>query len=115
VPFTDRLQLAVLEAGSTGRVWLSGDFDLAGVAPVEDALDRVFEARRPRQVVVVDLRALTFLDAAGLRTILRANDRARAAAVELRVVRPRGPANRVFTLTRVGAQLNMVDEQATLA
>ena len=114
VPFADRFRVAVVERGSTCQLWLSGEFDLAGVGRVEDALDGIFRAPRQRKLVV-DLRGLTFLDAAGLRTILRADERARAAAVELLVVRPRGLANRVFTLTRAGAQLSMVDEPAVLA
>jgi anti-anti-sigma factor len=92
---------------------LSGEFDSAGVGRVEDALDGVFRVPRPRHVVL-DLRRVTFLDVAGLRTILLANERARATAVELLVVRPRGFANRVFTLTRAGAELSMVDEPAVL-
>ena len=45
-----------------------------------------------------------------LTSILRADERARAAALDLVVVRPRGTANRVFTLTRAGQMLKMVDE-----
>jgi anti-anti-sigma factor len=93
---------------------LSGEFDLEGVGRVENALDRVFQAPTTRRIVF-DLCRLSFLDAAGLSTILRADQRARAAAVELLVVRPRGPANRVFTLTRAGAALSMVDESAVIA
>jgi anti-anti-sigma factor len=92
---------------------LSGEFDLAGVGQVENALDRVFQAPATRRIVF-DLCRLRFLDVAGLSTILRADQRARAAAVELIVVRPRGPANRVFTLTRAGAELNMADESAVI-
>jgi anti-anti-sigma factor len=60
--------------------------------------------------VVFDLRELTFLDAAGLHTILRANERARDTGFEVIVVRPRGLANRVFTLTRAGQELKLVDQ-----
>jgi anti-sigma B factor antagonist len=91
-----------------------GEFDLAAVGRVENALDRVFQAPTTRRIVV-DLRRLTFMDAAGLQTILRANERARAGAVELVVVRPRGTANRVFTLTRAGLELSMVDEPEVVA
>jgi anti-anti-sigma factor len=114
VPFADRFHVAVVKWGSISHLWLSGEFDLAGVGHVEDALEAVFRPPSPRQVIV-DLRGLTFLDAAGLRTILRADERARAAAVELLVVRPRGLANRVFTLTRAGAELRMVDERSGVA
>ena len=87
-----------------------GDFDLAAVGRVENAIGRVFEVAATNRVVF-DLRRLTFLDSSGVRTILRANERARAGALELVVVRPRGRANRVFTLTRVGEELRMVDEE----
>jgi anti-sigma B factor antagonist len=114
VLFADGFDVAVVEWGSTSNLSLSGEFDIAGVGRVEAALDRIFQAPRPRQIVF-DLRGLTFLDAAGLGTILRANDRALAAAVELLIVRPRGPANRVFTLTCAGAELSMVDDPAGIA
>jgi anti-anti-sigma factor len=109
VPFADRFQLAVEERGPTLLLRLMGEFDLAAVGRVENALDGVFEAAATGRVIF-DLRRLTFLDGAGLRTILRANEGARAGACELVVVRPRGTANRVFTLTRAGEELRMVDE-----
>ena len=108
--FADRFQLAVEEQGCTVFLRPLGEFDLAAVGRVENALGRVFEGPATSRVVF-DLRRLTFLDSSGLRTILRANERARAGALELVVVRPRGTANRVFTLTRVGEELRMVDDE----
>jgi stage II sporulation protein AA (anti-sigma F factor antagonist) len=100
--------LAVRESGRTLYLRVFGEFDLSGVGRVEKALDRLAEAPVPR-VLVLDLRGLTFLDLAGLRTILRANERGRAEGFEVEVVRPAGTANRVFTLTRAGLELTMVD------
>jgi anti-anti-sigma factor len=114
MPFTGHFQLTIEESGATSCLRPTGEFDLSAVGRVENALDRVFQAPATRRVVF-DLRRLTFLDAAGLRTILRANERARAAAFELVVVRPFGTANRVFTLTRAGKELNMVDEPEVAA
>lgn len=111
---TGHFHLVVQESDTASHLRLTGEFDLAAVGPVENALDRAFEAPRARRVVF-DLRRLTFLDAAGLRAILRANERARAAALELILVRPRGPANRIFTLTRMSKELRMVDEPEPLA
>jgi anti-anti-sigma factor len=111
---TCHFRLVVQESGTASLLRLAGEFDLAAVGSVESALDRVFEAPRTRRVVV-DLRRLTFLDAAGLRTILRADERARAAALELILVRPQGRANRVFTLTRASQELHMVDEAEVVA
>jgi anti-anti-sigma factor len=109
VPQYGHFHLSIDEAGATSHLRLTGGFDLTAVGPVEHALDRVFRAPVPRRVVF-DLRYLDFLDGAGLQTILRANERARAAALELVVVRPRGLASRIFTLTRAGESLSMVDD-----
>ena len=114
MPFPGHLQLTVEESGATLHLRLTGEFDSAAVDRVEAALDRVFQAPTTRRVVF-DLRRLMFLDAAGLRTILKANERARAGACELVVARPRGTANRVFTLTGAGRELSMVDEPEVTA
>jgi anti-sigma B factor antagonist len=107
MPYSDHFHLTVEESGATAYLRPAGEFDLAAVGPVENALDRVVGGPTTRRVVF-DLRRLTFIDSAGLRTILRANDRARAGAFELVVVRPLGTANRVFTLTRAGKDLNLI-------
>jgi anti-sigma B factor antagonist len=102
-------QLTVDESAARPQLRLVGEFDRAAVGRVERALEHVFQAP-PTKQVVIDLRLLTFLDTAGLLALLRAHDRARACAFELVLVRPRGTANRVFTLTRAGEALSMVDE-----
>ena len=102
-------QVSLKESGQRSLLRVAGEFDRAAVARVERALDQVFRAP-PANQVVIDLRLLTFLDTAGLMTLLRAHDRARMYAFELVVARPRGIANRVFTLTRAGEALSLVDE-----
>jgi anti-sigma B factor antagonist len=104
---SDPFGIRVEEKGSTLLLHLSGEFDWACIGRVEAALERVSESRVKR--VILDLEKLQFMDSAGLRTILRANDRASAERFELVVVRPRGLANRVFTLTRASKQLPLVD------
>jgi anti-anti-sigma factor len=102
------LGLAVREAEATLVLRLDGEFDLAGVGSVENVLDRMSQPP-PLARVVFDLRDLSFLDLAGLQTILRADARGRAGGCQVLVARPRGTANRVFTLTRAGETLRMVD------
>jgi anti-anti-sigma factor len=109
MPPASALTLAVEESDSTLRLRLTGDFDPAGVGAVENALHRVRQAP-PTRRVVFDLRGLAFLSLAGLRTILRADARGRTKAFEVVVVRPRGMANRIFTLTRAGERLAIVDD-----
>jgi anti-anti-sigma factor len=107
-------QLSLKEMGERSHLRLVGEFDRGEVGRVERALEHVFGAPQPKQVVI-DLRLLTFFDTAGLLTLLRAHDRARGCAFELVVVRPRGTASRFFTLTRAGGVLSMVDEPETKA
>lgn len=107
-------QLSLKESGERSRLRLVGEFDRAVVGRVERALEHVFRAP-PTKQLAIDLRLLTFLDTAGLLTLLRAHHRARACAFELVVVRPRGIVNRVFTITRAGEVLSMVDEPEALA
>jgi anti-anti-sigma factor len=109
VPYPSPLLVAVEESDATLHVRLAGEFDLAAVPLVEKALDRLSRAPVLKRVVF-DLTAVCFLDLAGLRTVLRADARGRAEAFEVVVVRPKGMANRVFTLTRAGEQLNVVNE-----
>jgi anti-anti-sigma factor len=115
LPVASPLTVAVEESDGTLRLRLAGDFDAEGVGTVEHALDRLGGVSAPRRVVL-DLRGLAFLDVAGLRTILRADARGRAEAFEVVLVRPRGSVNRIFTLTRAGERLNIIDEpESTIA
>lgn len=107
--YPSNLVVAVEESDATLRVRLEGEFDLAAVPLVERILDRVSRLPAARRVVL-DLRGVSFLDLAGLRAILRADARGRAETFEVLVVRPRGTASRIFTLTRVGELLNLVNE-----
>jgi anti-anti-sigma factor len=84
-----------------------GDLELAGIGQVMAALDRVDVARTTQ--VVFDLREVAFLDIAGLKTILRANDYCRDHHIAVTVMKPRGLASRVFTLTRAHLELELVD------
>lgn len=106
------LLVALEVSDSTLSLRLTGDFDGAGVGAVEQALDRLGEDPAPLRVVF-DLRGLAFLGLAGLRTILRTDAQGQAEGFEVVVVRPRGTANRIFTLTRAGERLSIIDETET--
>ena len=103
---TRALGVRVEHRDETLLLHLSGEFDWACVGRVEAALEQISAATRH---VVFDLECLTFLDTRGLKTILRANARARSEDFDVVVVRPQGLASRIFTLTRAGEQLAMVD------
>ncbi|WP_081425473.1 STAS domain-containing protein [Conexibacter woesei] len=100
--------LHAAKLGGTYRMRLRGEFDLAAVETVEDALARAFDG--DTQLLEIDLGQLTFLDSSGLRTILEARDRAASSGVRLRLVRGIEPVQRVFAITGLEASLPFADE-----
>jgi anti-anti-sigma factor len=82
-------------AGRTAEVVLEGELD---IATVEAACYRVAAAEREApSLLVIDLSRLRFVDSTGVRVVLLADDRARAAGRRLAVRLGTGPALRVFT------------------
>ncbi len=99
--------LEVQRDGTTLSLRLAGEFDWAVIGHVEGALEKARGVATEQ--IVFDLSALEFLDLAGLKTILRANERAQEERSNVTVVRPRGRANTIFALTRADQTLAMVD------
>jgi anti-anti-sigma factor len=100
------------DAGVT-QVVLAGEFDLAAVPQFEDALTEV-EAGGPA-AIVIDLSALTFMDSSGLRALVTADDRARAAGRRLAIV-PGPPAvRRVFEITQLDSKLDLVEDASAVS
>lgn len=100
-----------LRAGWDGRTLclsLAGEFDRAAVGEVERALERAWEPLTDK--VVVDLRHVSFLDVAGLSVLLKAKQAARDRHLSMAIIRPRGYANRIFTLTRASELLGLIDD-----
>lgn len=92
-------------------VSISGEFDISAAADVERQI-RLIEDRVP--VLVVDLRAVSFLDSSALRLVVALHAHARAQG--RRVVFVRGPeqVHRVFRITRLEHQLEFVDHPTDL-
>ncbi|MDA0171312.1 STAS domain-containing protein [Solirubrobacter taibaiensis] len=88
-------------AGRTVKLVVRGELDLATSAELEHALSDA----QPR--IVLDLRALSFMDCSSLSILVSATDQARAAGGRLRVV-PGSPAvDRLFRLTGIERRLEM--------
>jgi anti-sigma B factor antagonist len=92
----------------TARLQLEGDVDLASAPEIEARLRRLEEDLPP--VLLVDLRAVTFLDSTGLRLIISAERRARKDERRLILVRGRESVDRVFRLTLLDHRLEFVDD-----
>ncbi len=95
-----------IRAGTTVRLALRGELDLATAPALEAALT---EAGADARLVVLDLRELSFLDSTGLRTVLQADARARSDGHDLLVVRGPHAVHRVFTLAGVDGVVPLVD------
>lgn len=106
------LEIEAHEHDGVAHVVLSGELDLSTVDKVEQELQRV-EAEGPA-TVALDLSRLTFLDSSGLRLIVSADQRARRDSRRFVVVRGPDTVQRVFTITHLDEQLELVDDVADL-
>jgi anti-sigma B factor antagonist len=95
------------------HVVLTGELDLSTIQKVEQELARV-EGEGPA-VVALDLSKLTFLDSSGLRVIVSADQRARRENRRFVVVRGPETVQRVFSITRLDEQLELVGDVAELS
>lgn len=79
------LQATSLTAGDVCTVTVSGEIDCLTAPGLEEALRAVLDRPQPPGCVVVDLRRVTFLAAAGLRVLTGAHRRAENAGGALRI------------------------------
>jgi anti-anti-sigma factor len=106
------LQIEAHEHDGLAHVVLTGELDLSTIDQVEQALTRV-EGEGPA-VVALDLSRLTFLDSSGLRVIVSADQRARRENRRFVVVRGPETVQRVFSITRLDEQLELVGSVSDL-
>ena len=106
------LQIEAHDHDGLAHVVLTGELDLSTIDKVEQELARV-ERERPA-VVALDLSRLTFLDSSGLRVIVSADKRARRENRRLVVVRGPESVQRVFSITHLDQQLELVEDLSSL-
>jgi anti-sigma B factor antagonist len=94
--------------GGSGASWVTvvGELDILTSPQLSQTLR---EAQLDARLVVLDLRGLTFIDAAGVHVILDAAARAREDGHRLLVIRSSPQVQRVFTLTGACSQVLMFD------
>jgi anti-anti-sigma factor len=100
------LSIDVTQTGSTAILRVGGALELATFALLDDALSKVDCASL--SLLVIDLGGVECLDIAGLTSVIRANERCKGSDTAVTVVKPRGLASRVFTLTRAHRGLDVV-------
>jgi anti-sigma B factor antagonist len=83
--------------GSTVRLYLRGELDMATRARVESALVRAEDSGA--SVIELDLGGLTFMDSSGVHVALEARRRCREKGHSLVLLRGSESVRRVFELT----------------
>jgi anti-anti-sigma factor len=96
---TESLSIAMSAVGSDCRLILSGELDIS-TAPKLEATTRRVCARRPRELEI-DIRGLTFIDAAGVRSILAAKAMCAEHFSQFFVVGNETPHRRLFEVAGV--------------
>ncbi len=92
------------------RVVVTGELDLATAPALERALQRAHVRGR---LIALDLRGVSFCDSTGLHLSVRANQRARDEGRRLVIVRGPEQLKRLFALTGIAKQLEIVEDPPT--
>jgi anti-sigma B factor antagonist len=90
------LRLAVVDLPPECLVAVAGELDLASAPALGDTLRRLDPGC---EVLTLDLRALTFMDVAGVHLVADARSLARATGRRLQILAPRNEVARVLELT----------------
>src|SRR5688572_31287332 len=84
-----------------------GELDLATVARVQQALD---ERPEDCELLVLDLRGLTFSDTTGMRLVVETMQRAEEDDVGFALIRGSRAVQRLFALARLEDRLPFLDD-----
>jgi anti-sigma B factor antagonist len=106
-PFVAGVHLNAGDDVCHGTVTLAGELDLATKSTADEAIRR---AEQLADVVILDLRGLSFMGSAGLHLVLDANDRHRQAGRRLVVVTGPPQVERILLLPGVAEQLEITDD-----
>jgi anti-anti-sigma factor len=104
-----KLEFETTRNGTVAVVRPTGELDISGAAILEAELDRL-SAEQGISAIVLDLRALEFMDSSGLRLVVVADMRAREAGRRFALVRGEETVHRVFEITRMSDRLDFVDD-----
>jgi len=90
----------------------SGDLDAYTAPGLRTHLYEATDGGADAELVVVDLQNITFIDSAGLGTLVGAHRRMRERGGRLRIVRPPPLVARAFELTGLDEVLELRDDRA---
>ena len=89
---------------------LSGELDLANATRLQVELERL--EIQADSTVVLDLRAIEFMDSSGLRALLAAQEEIEQRGAECAVTRGSEQVERLLRVTQASQYLQMIDSPA---
>jgi anti-sigma B factor antagonist len=108
---SDRIEVDRPEPGVV-LLRASGDLDAYTAPGLRTQLHEATDGGADAKLVVVDLQRITFIDSAGLGTLVGAHRRMRERGGRLRIVRPPPLVARAFELTGLDEVLELRDDRA---
>jgi anti-anti-sigma factor len=106
-PSNPGFDLHVERRESAAIVRVSGELDISGADLLETRIQEL--AGDSPDVVVIDLRKVSFMDSTGLRSLLRARALGSEEGWALKLIRGPEPVHRVLELTRMDDVFGFVD------
>ncbi len=88
-------------------IGVSGELDLASSPALEEALEGAFAA--DTRLVIIDLRALEFMDSTGLSILVKAHQTAEDGGRQLYLINGPPQVQRLLSLTGVSERLALID------
>jgi anti-anti-sigma factor len=91
----DELRLDYDLRGTTAEVAIDGELDMTGAFRLEPAVEKVVSENRVDELVF-DLAGVSFMDSAGLGSLLSTHERLKDQGIKARVTRPSPAVERVL-------------------
>jgi anti-anti-sigma factor len=99
----------VVRAGTTTTIEVHGEWDLAGLPAIRQAISRVMDDRA--ECIVLDLSQVEFMDSTGLHAAIELTQRAAAQNQRLVIIPGPGPVQRMFEITGLLEKLPFVEKR----
>jgi anti-anti-sigma factor len=106
LPTQNEFNVEISGDESATLLTVSGELDLATSPALEAELER---ASAGPELVILDLRGVTFMDSTGLSLLVKAQRRAQDSRRRLAVVKGGPQVERLLTLTGVADRLTLID------
>ena len=103
------LKIVVREQGTTTAIALHGEWDLAGLRSIRQAISKVLDDVPER--IVLDLSQLRFIDSSGLGATIELTKQSAAQNTRLVIIPGPEPVHRLFEIAGLAERLPFTDEQ----